>query len=97
MKQGGADAVSADPKNLPFLDTRDEKDKTDVVNLAHSNGVPIVVLLNNYTRPKNQEEGEGKWDTDAVHALVAEPDCPPQFRRQPARLAACQQTAGCQH
>ena len=82
LKQKGADVDSSSPKNLPFLDARDDKDKTDVVNLAHSNSVPIVVLLNNYTRPKNEEEGEGKWDTDAVHALVSDPKARRNFARQ---------------
>ncbi len=72
LKQGGADALSSDPKILPFLDARDDKDKTEVPNLAHRNNVPILALLNNFTRPKNQEEGEGSWDTNAVHAIVSD-------------------------
>ena len=82
LKQGGADVASANPKVLPFLDARDDKDKTDVVNLAHSSSVPIVVLLNNYTRSKNEEEGEGKWDPEAVHALAGNPTARHNFAIQ---------------
>ena len=73
LKQGGADALSASANVLPFLDARDPKDKTDVPNLAHRNSVPILALLNNFTRPKGLEEGEGSWDTNAVHAVTSDP------------------------
>ena len=57
---------------LPFIDARDPQDKTLVASLAHRNSVPIVALLNNFTRPKNQEEGAGNWDTNAAHAVVSD-------------------------
>lgn len=73
LKPKGADADSPDPHILPFLDARDENDRTRVTALAHRNSVPIVVLLNNFTRNKNQEEEAGIWDTAAVHTIISDP------------------------
>lgn len=73
LKSQGTDADNPDPKILPFLDARTEQDRREVTPLAHRNGVPILALLNNFTRPKNAEEGAGNWDTDAVHAVVSDP------------------------
>ncbi len=62
-----------DPTNAPFVDIRDQTDRQDITPLARSRGVSILPLLNNFTKPKGQEEAEGKWDTQAVHEIVSNP------------------------
>ncbi|HZP83148.1 MAG TPA: polysaccharide deacetylase family protein [Chthonomonadaceae bacterium] len=71
LKPGGSDY--ADPKQMSFIDARETSDKQDITPLAHSHGVAILPLLNNYTRPKGAEEGVGNWDTRAVHEIVSDP------------------------
>jgi poly-beta-1,6 N-acetyl-D-glucosamine synthase len=68
-----AGSAYTDPTNTPFLDARDSIDRQDITPFARSRSVPILPLLNNYTRSKSQEEGEGSWDTQAVHEIVSNP------------------------
>lgn len=73
LKPGGQDAASADPGTLPFVDSRDIRDLQDLIPFARQHSVPILPLLNNYTKPKGKEEGEGTWDPDAIHAVISDP------------------------
>lgn len=71
LKPAGTDY--ADPNATPFLDARQKTDKTDVVTLAHDHKVPILPLLNNFTRTSSEEEGRGDFDRKALHELVSNP------------------------
>src|SRR5579871_2642597 len=74
LKPGGSDYADPSRADLPFVDGREKAlDKLDVTPLVHSRGIPILPLLNNYTKPKGAEEGVGKWDTAAVHQGLADP------------------------
>ena len=43
----------------------------DITPFVHSNNVPIIALLNNYTRAHG-EEGLGDWDPIALHEIVSD-------------------------
>ena len=73
LKRGGADLLTTDPQIKPFEDGRSPSDISEITPLARSHNVPILPLLNNYTKVKGKEEGEGTWDSTAVHALVSDP------------------------
>ncbi len=68
-----AGAPYADPTQRPFLDARQPQDLKDVQPFVQKNHVPIIVLLNNFTKKGRGEEGEGKWDTVALHQIVSTP------------------------
>ncbi|HZO89829.1 MAG TPA: polysaccharide deacetylase family protein [Chthonomonadaceae bacterium] len=73
LKPAGTDYANPSPNNRPFIDAREPTDKQDITPLVHSHRVAILPLLNNFTRPKGQEEGTGDWDTRAVHEIVSNP------------------------
>jgi poly-beta-1,6 N-acetyl-D-glucosamine synthase len=72
LKPAGSNYLSADPSDRPFIDGRSKQDKEDITPFVHSNNVPIIALINNYTRAHG-EEGNGAWDPDAVHQIVSDP------------------------
>ena len=71
LKPAGSNYTDLSPSVSPFIDAREKRDITDVTPLARANGVPIIVLINNYTRPKSSEEGAGNWDPMAIHQVVS--------------------------
>lgn len=73
LKPAGTDFADPSPKTLPFLDARQWYDRQNVTLVARSHEIPIIPILNNFTRPKGQEEGRGIWDTAAVHQIIANP------------------------
>jgi cellulose synthase/poly-beta-1,6-N-acetylglucosamine synthase-like glycosyltransferase/peptidoglycan/xylan/chitin deacetylase (PgdA/CDA1 family)/spore germination protein YaaH len=73
LKPTGSNLKDSGPGVLPFVDVRDQTDKTDITPLAHANGVPILALINNYTQPKGAESGVGSWDVKALHEVISDP------------------------
>ena len=71
LKAPGTDY--ANPDATPFLDARQKTDREDVVVLARDHKVPILPLLNNFTRTSSEEEGRGDFDRSALHQLVSNP------------------------
>lgn len=71
LKAAGTDY--ANPDATPFLDARQKSDRDDVTKLAHEHKVPILPLLNNFTRTSSEEEGRGDFDRNALHQLVSNP------------------------
>jgi cellulose synthase/poly-beta-1,6-N-acetylglucosamine synthase-like glycosyltransferase/peptidoglycan/xylan/chitin deacetylase (PgdA/CDA1 family)/spore germination protein YaaH len=71
IKPAGTDF--ADLSLNPLVDIREAYDRTRLTESIRSHHVPIVPLLNNYTKPAGTEETEGKWDTEAVHEIVSNP------------------------
>ena len=63
----------ADPKQRPFLDARQPQDLKDTQPFVQKNHVPVLALLNNLTRKGRGEEGEGQWDTEALHQIISNP------------------------
>ncbi len=71
LKAAGADY--ANPKASPFLDARQKSDREDVTPLAHDHKMPILPLLNNFTRKGTEEEGRGDFDPLALHQVITNP------------------------
>ncbi|HLJ53567.1 MAG TPA: polysaccharide deacetylase family protein [Chthonomonadaceae bacterium] len=72
LKAAGANYTDPSPFNRPFIDDRNKQDREDVFPFVHSNNVPIIVLLNNFTRARG-EQGAGGFDPAAVHQVVSNP------------------------
>lgn len=70
-----------DPTVCPFVDARPKEDKA-LIQLARAHHVAILPLINNYTSRPGQQVGEGQWDTNAVDALVTDPDARANFISQ---------------
>ena len=68
-----AGAPYADPTQRPFLDARQPQDIKEVQPFVQQNQVPIIALLNNFTKKGRGEEGEGSWDVPALHQIVSNP------------------------
>lgn len=73
LKPSGSNYADTSAGAIPFVDARGKSDITDVTPLSRSKGVPIIVLINNYTSPKSAEEGAGNWDPLAIHQVVSSP------------------------
>ncbi len=73
LKPADSDYTDPNPNVLPFVDGRQPFDKYEITTLSRANSVPILPLINNYTKSKGQEEGVGGWDTRAIHQLVSNP------------------------
>ncbi|HZT44020.1 MAG TPA: glycosyltransferase [Chthonomonadaceae bacterium] len=74
LKPAGSHYADPSASDLPFVDGREKAlDRQDVTPLVHSRGIPILPLLNNYTKPKGAEEGIGQWDKEAVHEVLSDP------------------------
>ncbi len=73
LKAAGSDFADASPQNEPFLDARTAIDRGDITPWARSHNVAILPLLNNFSKPKNSEEGVGRWDSQSVHEVVSDP------------------------
>ena len=66
-----AGALYAAPTQQPFLDARQPQDIKEVQPFVQKNHVPILALLNNFTKKGRGEEGEGQWDVPALHQIVS--------------------------
>ncbi len=73
IKSADSDFTDSNPNVLPFVDGRQPFDKGEITLLSRANSVPILPLINNYTKSKGQEEGVGGWDTRAVHQIISSP------------------------
>ena len=60
------------PKSTLFTDGRQGFDRTEMTPLARQNKVPILPILNNFTRKGKGEEGVGDWDPRAIHEIVTD-------------------------
>lgn len=74
LKPAGSNYSDPSPSDRPFVDAREKAlDKQDVTPFVHSHQIPILPLLNNYTKKKGAEEGAGVWDTAAVRQIISDP------------------------
>lgn len=72
VKSAGWNYADPSPANLPFIDARTKQDRDEVTPFVHSHKIVIIALINNLTK-KEGEEGEGQWDSQAVHEIVSNP------------------------
>ena len=70
LKPSGVNLPLVKDGDLPFLDGRNRQDREDLTPFVHAHNVPILPLLNNFTR-RGGEEGNGSWDPVAAHNLIS--------------------------
>src|SRR5262249_40905107 len=69
LKPVGSDYSDPNLSHKPFVDGRTKQDREDITPIVHAHHVPIMPILNNYTR-KNGEDSNGYFDSNEVHEIV---------------------------